>query len=267
MDSLKKYKTEILLAGSALAAGLAIYYFFKKGDNEEHAEASNEPAPLSKLAKANIIASIKVNYSGNFLTIETVQSISESLIKFARPNFTQLTHDERRRRRALRNNLKEYVQSWDEFIKELEHIIDDANKEVLRALVIHHDVWEESNKHYVGSSNDLILNLHAELPQKLKQSLTGSKKITLPQLKEALKRQIDGLQKESKDIEEVKKHVKSEEVFSIVQNLVHDYVFEKCGLEEEDIVPVLNNFLEEPEIKELIRQIHDASLNLMTDSL
>jgi hypothetical protein len=115
----------------------------------------------------------------NLLTIETISSISDAVIKFATPDFYRLTQNERTsrnfkgkltfiERRSHKNNLKEYVRIWDEFAHELEKIIDNSNKEVLAALGIDENKWENSNAQYISESNADLLTLHAQLPLKLK---------------------------------------------------------------------------------------------------
>jgi len=47
------------------------------------------------LEKANIIASIKIEYVGDILTVESIKQISDAVVKFAFPEFLQLTRKDR----------------------------------------------------------------------------------------------------------------------------------------------------------------------------
>jgi len=50
---------------------------------------------LSKLEKANIIAGIKVERDGQHLTVKTISQIGDAVIKFAIPQFIELTQKDR----------------------------------------------------------------------------------------------------------------------------------------------------------------------------
>jgi len=71
-------------------------------------------------------------------------------------------------RRAHKNDIKKYIELWDEYAQKLEEIIESSQRNVLRGLSISDNEWETSNTVYMENNNHQLMMLHASLPQKLK---------------------------------------------------------------------------------------------------
>jgi len=221
-----------------------------------------ETAPKNE--NLSLLEKIVVQKEGKFLTIKkTISQISDVVIKFAIPNYIKLTRKSREERRANKNDLEKYIQICDEYSQNIEEIIDHAQKEVLRAIKIEGSVWDDSNQHYLNQNNQTILNLYADLPNKLKHSLPSSKKPTLDETKAILEIFIKALDNEEENSQLLNLMKTPEEALTMVQNRAYDVVYEEHAIEEEEIFHTMKEYAKNREIEPLIGRIQQILHTLM----
>jgi len=263
-------KTIWIVAGiSAAAAAIAgIYYATQKKKGGKVATVTPveiaKKGELTKLERANIIAQIKVEYEGDHLTVETIQQISDAVVKFSIPEFVEITRKDREERRASKDNLDVYIKLWDQYTQSLEEIVEKNQKIVLRELNISDRVFEDSNSFHIGNNNQELFMLHATLPHRLKGGLKSTKKLTFEEFKTIIRAQIDATNAEAVNIGQIAEKTKhAEEAAPILNNRVNDAIFSKFLVEEEDLGAAMLSFGDKKEAQELFMELQQANMKLL----
>lgn len=267
METIKKNKAVIgiIAGGAAIAAGV-IYFLTRKSDGDlGDVEIADETGTvLTEADKKAILAGIKIEHKNGILTIQTIEQICDATVRFSIPQFQQLTRKERKDRRANLNNAKKYVNAWSEFVQRLEELIETNQKVILKAVGISTSDWEASNTRYMQAQDYNFFMIHAGLPQKLKLSLTPTRTLTLAEAKAILKDQVVYMNEEAQNVDEIAPYIKqAEELVSVCQNRVHDKLFEKHGVEEEDLILIMRNHAMDPEVRGLLAELQAAAMKFM----
>jgi len=272
METIKKHTKEISIVVGIAAAAAGLYFLVKKVVKEDGETQTRKVdivdetgSVLSSAEREAIARSIRIEYQGPNLSIATISSICDATLRFAAPDFIRLTTLDRQERRALKNDLRKYIELWDTYAHQLEEIIEKSQKDVLKALGITDDVWENSNGFYMQSGNHELLMIHASLPQKLKMSLgVGDKALDAETFKLVLRAQVDLLQAEAQNLDEIKQYItREEEVAPIIQNRVNDQIFATYGVEEEHIYGSMRSHMMDPEVQQIFMQLQQATMRLV----
>jgi hypothetical protein len=270
MDTIKQHSKAIGIVAGAAAVVAGLYFIFKKTEKEEygdHVEITDETASkLSQAQKTGILTAIKVEYQGGYLTMPTISQICDATLKFAAPQFIELTRRDREERRAYKNNLKKYIDLWDDYARSLEEVIESSQREVLQGLNVSEAQWEESNSFYMSQGNQELMMLHATLPQKLKMNLGGSKMMSKEEFKSILRTQVDLLDKEIENAGTISSMIKRpEEIAPIIQNRVNDQIYEQFGIEEEDTFASMKQYMMDPEVQQIFMDLQRVTMKLMPE--
>jgi len=272
METIKKHTKEISIVVGIAAAAAGLYFLVKKVSKEEGETQSRKVdivdetgSVLTSAEREAIARAIRIEYQGPNLSIATISNICDATLRFAAPDFIRLTNLDRQERRALKNDLRKYIELWDTYAHQLEEIIEKSQKDVLKALGITDDVWENSNGFYMQSGNHELLMIHASLPQKLKMSLgVGDKALDAETFKLVLRAQVELLQNEAQNLEEIKQYItREEEVAPIIQNRVNDQIFATYGVEEEHIYGSMRAHMMDPEVQQIFMQLQQATMRLV----
>jgi hypothetical protein len=273
MESLRKHTKEISIVVGIAAAAAGLYFLVKKVVKDDGETTTTRKVDivdetgtiLSNSEREAIARAIRIERNGQNLSIVTISQICDATLRFAAPDFIRLTNTDRQERRALKNDLRKYIELWDTYAHQLEDIIEKSQKEVLRALNISDEDWENSNGFYMQSGNHELLMIHASLPQKLKMSLgVGDKSLDATKFKEVLRAQVDLLQREAENLDEIRQYVtREEEVAPIIQNRVNDKIFETYGVEEEHIYGSMRAHMMDPEVQQIFMQLQQATMRLV----
>lgn len=268
MDSIKKHGKVIGIAAGVAAVATGIYLIFKKATKDSHedrVEISDETgAVIPRADTAALLAGLRINYEGEHLTIQSISQICDATLRFASPKFVELTRRDRKARRAAKNNLKRYIELWEEYAHALEEIIEECQKEILAGLGIQESVWENSNTFYMTQGNHDLLMLHASLPQKLKMSIPPTKTLSKEEFMQVLRAQVALLDKEADGADAIRGEVKGpEELAPIVQNRVNDAIAEEYGVEEEDVFVSMRQYITDPAVQQIFMDLQRATMKLM----
>jgi hypothetical protein len=260
-------KTIITALGVGAAAAAAVFAIYQISNNQKkvvQVAPVADRGELTKLEKANIIASIKIEYIGDILTVESIKQISDAVVKFAFPEFLQLTRQDREERRANKDNVDKYVELWETYTQRLEELIEKSQKAVLETLQISESVFERSNSHHISEHNQELFLLQATLLNRLKSGITGSKKLTLQEFRDIIKTQIELMLKEADYYKEISAKTKHpEEAAPIINNRVNDMIHAKYTVEEEDMTAAMTLYAEDPESINLFRDLQSANMKLL----
>lgn len=134
---------------------------------------------MNRLRKDNIIARIVVEKEGDFLSINTILQIVDAIVEVASIDYAELIKQARESnslysefqvigKRACFDNLKKYIALWQQNIEDVEQLIDNTRKTILKKLNIDNTLWENTNAHYVVENNYQLYMMHATIPQRLK---------------------------------------------------------------------------------------------------
>lgn len=265
MDIIQKNgKTIAIIAGvAAVAAGVAL--LFRKAGKEDHIDITSLGGHgLTEAQKAVLLAKVNVAYNQGYLTFQSISQICDATLEIAAPTFVLLTRKDRKERRNNRNDLARYISLWNEYAAVLEELIETSQKEVLERLNVSAHVWEASNSFFMQQGNQELLMLHASLPQKLKMSLGSSRELNNQEFKEILGAQIELLNREADHAEEIIPLIdRPEEIAPIIQNRVNDEIFDKFGIEEEDIFRSMRGHIMDPEVQQLFMQLQMVTMKML----
>lgn len=261
-------KTLLAALGIGAAAAAAILAINHLSANKKAVAGDVTPAKqggeLTKLEKANIIAAIQVEYINDNLTVETIKQISDAVVRFAFPEFVELTRKDREERRANKDDIQKYVDLWETYTQRLEELVEKAQKAVLENLQISEAVFEKSNSHHISENNQELFLLQATLLNRLKANLRGTKTLTLEEFRDIIRAQIELMNKEAENYKEISSKTKHpEEAAPIINNRVNDMIHGKYTVEEEDLTTAMTSYAEDPVSQGLFRELQMANMKLL----
>jgi len=209
---------------------------------------------------------VKKDSVTGFLTVESVTKIVDICIILAGRKFRDTVHENRKK---LRNNksldLKAYLDHAGKEVSQHTELYQEIELQVLKALNVEKTILDKSIEYYMSVRNLDIIALMNLLGEKLKSYLKSTKEISADTFKEILKFKGDFIEKEADAIfgEDNRRKVVQTQLASVAGsyqqkegmslNMLRNWfefklgsaVFEKFGVEDEDIREATNN----PEIQ------------------
>jgi len=187
------------------------------------------------------------------ISVRTIRMIFELIIESSKEEFAQLTIDSRQKRRETKTT-SDYVAAIERHNMQLEGLLEKKQRLVLDAIYLDEKEFESTMEHYFSSGNQEVYMLTATLPQCLMLSIPSQKELSDEGLKNVVQLQIDYLTENTTQLKEMAQ-AHGELGPHIIQQKLHDFVFEKLGVEEEDVTYTLKQnsyLLRNPEFNQLM---------------
>jgi len=222
------------------------------------------PEELTKPEKTEILNKIKVRYEGEHLTIQTVEDIAETILKFCISDFIKLSRQNRKERREVESDhAQRYVELQTQYENELREIIERSRAEVLERLNLNAITFDMANPLNDDENIEKNFTLNTTLRKKLLLSIPATKSLTFEELKEILRVQAEELKKESERVYELSEKTNDRvNLVHITQNKVYDTLFRKYTVEREDIEAFSHVYQGNVEVQRLLAELEKANEEL-----
>jgi len=266
LENNKKTLLAALGVGAAAAAAILALQHFSSAKKAVAGDVTpaKQGGELTKLDKANIIAAIQVEWINDILSVESIKQISDAVVKFAFPEFVELTRKDREERRVNTDDTQKYIDLWETYTQRLEELVEKSQKAVLESLQISEAAFEKSNSHHISENNQELFLLQATLLNRLKANLRGSKTLTLEEFRDIIRTQVELMNKEAENYKEISAKTKHpEEAAPIINNKVSDLIHSKYTVEEEDLTTAMTSYAEDPISQGLFRELQQANMKLL----
>jgi len=218
---------------------------------------------ITEEEKQSLVQKLEIRMNGEFLIVPSIIEIMQVSLLFAFPKYVQIAREDRINRRKDINNFKAYAESWETFSAKVLQAIEDATKDVLARINVEYSVWEKSKQHYAEQKNQAIYMEQLNALEKLKSGVTSEKKMSAQEVKDAIRSSIEVAEEEINNIPSIKPHVKTPmDVFPIAQNHMSDVLFERLGVEDEDVLKNIEDCLDDPEIPEILMKFQEVAMRL-----
>jgi len=220
-------------------------------------EKQSSVQPLSDKEKSDLISSIKVQYEGSNISVGTIFQITNAAIKFVLKDLADVIYQARTKRKSVLNSIPDYVSEVKKYNAGVISALDKGEEEVLKALKISKKVFEQSNAFYMAQNDQQLMILQMTLPSRITSNLPSSKALTQDEFLKVIKGQLEFLNKELESIPKFADLVTDmDEVSMIIQSRAADYLADKFGVFEEDLIGNMRKYINIPEVNQTLMQIN-----------
>jgi len=221
-----------------------------KGSDSKNTESEEDVEVLKKNLK------VEKDKMG-FLTVETLTAIVEICTIVAGKKFRESIQEARKKRRAQKNkDLKSFLDHTQDDSNQHVELFQQLETEVLKEIGVEKSLMDKSIEYYLSAGNMQVVALMNLLGDRLKTAIHSTKDISRETLREILTFKNEFIEKEGEKIfsDDSKRTViqshlanvsgsyaqKQQMSLSILRNYldsrISDLIFEKFGVEEEDIM-------------------------------
>eukprot|EP01016_Furgasonia_blochmanni_P001022 TRINITY_DN1035_c0_g1_i4.p1 TRINITY_DN1035_c0_g1~~TRINITY_DN1035_c0_g1_i4.p1 ORF type:complete len:348 (-),score=78.86 TRINITY_DN1035_c0_g1_i4:109-1152(-) len=212
---------------------------------------------------------IKITFAAGKLSKESILGILTGLEFFVKDDFIRMTLQNREERRAyLHTNEKKYRNLCIDILESFDELINKTMEDLLAKLGISMQQFEDSFGFWVESgSQELIMQQMTILP-KLKEAIPAQREVKYDEFVEALQFSLDKLNEEMANFDFSQMMMDPNAMRNephVLQSKVYDIVYEKYGIEEEDILGNLraNGWDKDPKIRKLMEDTARTQMSLM----
>ncbi|CAD8120501.1 unnamed protein product [Paramecium sonneborni] len=219
-----------------------------------------------------VVRSIQVERQGQLISITTITQILEKSLDLAKEEFSQITLDNRKKRREIRkSNKAQYRQMVLDYNEQVENLLEKKQMEICEFLNISEDVFQESVMSLMerGFYQQFFM-IQASIRQKIKDSLPPTKNINEDQLKKIIQFQVEQLKKQPQELKDIianlSENQETQQLIPLAINtILGDYVYEKFEIEEEDMIKMLQNqaYFSDPSMQKAMMELEQAMYQLM----
>lgn len=215
-------------------------------------ESSNELTP----AQTKILEGLKLekDATGKY-TLPALTQLYDATVAWGKDEFTGIASTFRKERRAA-DTQQAYVEAHRSFSDNVATLLEKCQRELLGKLGIEISEFEKSVVAYMEEGKPEIYELDNSLPRKMNASLSSTaKSLEGINVKDVLKEKTEYLDKNAANLKKYALFAGFDELSTIVQSKLHDFVHEKFGIEEEDFVAIFSNspdLLKDSEVQDLM---------------
>ncbi|KRX01514.1 hypothetical protein PPERSA_01417 [Pseudocohnilembus persalinus] len=236
-------------------------------------QSQTQPQDKQSLLQ-EIVKKINVKFIGqtSTLDLETITQVLEQSIDLATQPYIDLTVSNRQKRReVMRSDITKYEGYIMEYNEQVEKVLIAAQEELLEALEIEKEQFEESVLVLMerGLYQQMYM-LQAAIRQKIKEKIPAKNEVSMDKTKEVIQYQVQVLKDKPEFFKNIIKklqgNMETANLIPMVLNtMLQDLIHEKFNIEEEDQMKNMmgHQILNDPEIHQLLMEIEEAMFNLM----
>ncbi|CAD8101762.1 unnamed protein product [Paramecium primaurelia] len=219
-----------------------------------------------------VVRSISVERQGQLISISTITQILEKSLDLAKDDYSQITIENRKQRRAIRKSQNDqYQQMVLDYNEQVENLLEKKQMEICDFLQIKETEFQDSVMSLMerGFYQQFFM-IQASIRQKIKDSLPSTKEITFEMLKQIIKFQIQVLKQQPQELKQIIQNLSANQetqqlIPLAINTILGDLVYEKFQIEEEDMMKILQNqaYFTDIEMQQAMAQLEEAMYMLM----
>ncbi|CAD8182866.1 unnamed protein product [Paramecium pentaurelia] len=219
-----------------------------------------------------VVKSIQVERQGQLIQISTITQILEKSLDLAKDEYSQITIENRKKRRAIRKSENaQYQQMVLDYNEQVENLLEKKQMEICDFLQIKETEFQDSVMSLMerGFYQQFFM-IQASIRQKIKDSLPSTKEITFDMLKKIINFQIQVLKQQPQELKQIIQNLsvnqETQQLIPLAINtILGDLVYEKFQIEEEDMMKILQNqaYFADVQMQQAMAQLEEAMYMLM----
>jgi len=207
---------------------------------------------------------IEIKYDGARLSVDTLTRIFAKINDKAKEEFKAISLKNRKDRRAAKSDEK-YIESCAEFVQTLQETILTAQQTVMVEIGLTPEIMEKTMMSYMMEGNMKVIEQVQSTSANLQGTLPHTKEVDKETFKKILEAHLDYILENASKLQKSLDRVFPPVAMQVFQFKVLDHVYEKYGIEEEDLkFAEEKGFLDDPELKELQEQIMEKTMEVLS---